>query len=80
MIWSWILVRYPREPHAGSKDPGFVRFRMRSDRTERFIKNYCISNKLEHVMSGISDYLIIKIIHLECLFLSILITWFVRFV
>ena len=42
MIWSWILVRYPSKPHAGSEDPGFVRFRMRSDRTERFIKNYCI--------------------------------------
>ena len=30
------------------KDPGFVRFRSRSDRTEMFIKKYLKTKKLQH--------------------------------
>ena len=36
------------DPRLDTKDPGFVRIRSRSDRSENFIKNYLKTKKLEH--------------------------------
>ena len=38
----------PVDPRQETKDPGFVRFRSRSDRTEIFIKKYLKTKKLQH--------------------------------
>ena len=48
MIWShgysWGT---PVDPRLGTKDPGFVRIRSRSDHSEIFIKKYFKTKKLE---------------------------------
>ena len=44
-------VGYPRRPRLGTKDPGFVRIRTRSDRTEKKISKYWKTKKLEHVIN-----------------------------